>query len=79
MDGKAVRIHSIQDAIDHGIGYVPEDRLSEGLFLEQTDRPQCRSCAPSIGLRGPTGADRSTVRSMGKIDGVGRLAAHQDR
>jgi simple sugar transport system ATP-binding protein len=36
MDGKPVTIRSIQNAIDHGIGYVPEDRLSEGLFLEQT-------------------------------------------
>ena len=36
MDGKLVTIRSIQDAIDHKIGYVPEDRLSEGLFLEQT-------------------------------------------
>jgi simple sugar transport system ATP-binding protein len=35
MDGKPVTIRSIQNAIDHGIGYVPEDRLSEGLFLEQ--------------------------------------------
>ena len=35
MDGKPVAIRSIQDAIDHRIGYVPEDRLSEGLFLEQ--------------------------------------------
>ncbi|MFN3983811.1 MAG: ATP-binding cassette domain-containing protein, partial [Caldilinea sp.] len=25
-----------QDAIAHGIGYVPEDRLTEGLFLEQS-------------------------------------------
>jgi len=36
MNGKRVEIRSIQDAIAHGIGYVPEDRLSEGLFLEQT-------------------------------------------
>ncbi len=36
MDGKDVTIRSIQDAIAHGIGYVPEDRLTEGLFLEQT-------------------------------------------
>ena len=26
----------MQDAIRHGIGYVPEDRLSEGLFLTQS-------------------------------------------
>jgi len=36
MDGKRVGIKSIQDAIAHGIGYVPEDRISEGLFLEQS-------------------------------------------
>ena len=36
MNGQPVKIRSIQDAIRHGIGYVPEDRLSEGLFLEQS-------------------------------------------
>lgn len=36
MDGKPVRINSIQDAIHHDIGYVPEDRLTQGLFLEQS-------------------------------------------
>ncbi len=35
MDGKQVEIRSIQKAIKNGIGYVPEDRLTEGLFLEQ--------------------------------------------
>ncbi len=35
MDGQPVVIRSIEDAIEHGIGYVPEDRLTEGLFLEQ--------------------------------------------
>jgi simple sugar transport system ATP-binding protein len=35
VDGQRVEIKSIQDAIKHGIGYVPEDRLTEGLFLEQ--------------------------------------------
>jgi simple sugar transport system ATP-binding protein len=34
VDGKPVRIRSIQDAIGAGIGYVPEDRLTQGLFLE---------------------------------------------
>jgi simple sugar transport system ATP-binding protein len=36
MDGVRVEIKSIQDAIAHSIGYVPEDRLNEGLFLEQS-------------------------------------------
>ena len=36
IDGQEVTIRSVQDAIRHGIGYVPEDRLTEGLFLEQS-------------------------------------------
>ncbi len=32
-DGKEVRIHSVQDATANGIALVPEDRLTEGLFL----------------------------------------------
>ncbi|MFO7633211.1 MAG: sugar ABC transporter ATP-binding protein [Caldilinea sp.] len=36
IDEKPVKIRSVQDAIAHGIGYVPEDRLTEGLFLEQS-------------------------------------------
>lgn len=34
--GKAVSIASPRDAIAAGIGFVPEDRLSEGLFLTQS-------------------------------------------
>ncbi len=36
IEGKKVCINSIQDAMRHGIGYVPEDRLTEGLFLQQS-------------------------------------------
>src|SRR5450756_2503696 len=36
VEGKPVEICSIQDSITHGIGYVPEDRLTEGLFLDQS-------------------------------------------
>lgn len=35
-DGKPVQIRSAQDAIHAKIGLVPEDRLSEGLFLTQS-------------------------------------------
>jgi simple sugar transport system ATP-binding protein len=34
--GEAVRIHSVQEAIDLGIGYVPENRLAQGLVMEQS-------------------------------------------
>jgi len=36
IDGKRVHIKSPLDAIRHGIGYVPEDRKSLGIFLEMT-------------------------------------------
>ncbi len=36
LDGAEVRLDSVQRAMAHGVAYVPEDRLSEGLFLTQT-------------------------------------------
>jgi len=36
VHGKAEKVKSIQDAMNLDIGYVPEDRLTEGLFLEQS-------------------------------------------
>jgi simple sugar transport system ATP-binding protein len=35
LDGKPVKLRSIQDAIDSGIGYVPADRLTQGLFMDR--------------------------------------------
>lgn len=36
IDGQEVKIHDIQDAMKQKIGYVPEDRLTEGLFFSQS-------------------------------------------
>ncbi len=36
VDQKPITIRSNRDAVAHGIGYLPEDRLTEGLFLEQS-------------------------------------------
>jgi simple sugar transport system ATP-binding protein len=36
VQGEAVRIRSVQEAIDLGIGYVPENRLVQGLVMEQS-------------------------------------------
>jgi simple sugar transport system ATP-binding protein len=36
VHGKPVRIRRVRDAINLGIGYVPADRLSEGLFFPQS-------------------------------------------
>ncbi len=35
IEGKHVKISSVNDSITNGIGYVPEDRLTEGLFLKK--------------------------------------------
>ncbi|TRW45875.1 sugar ABC transporter ATP-binding protein [Georgenia yuyongxinii] len=36
VDGVPTRLRSIDDAIAAGVGYVPEDRLTQGLFLEKS-------------------------------------------
>ncbi len=36
IEDKQVVLKSVKDAIKVGIGYVPEDRLTEGLFLQHT-------------------------------------------
>ena len=36
LEGKETRIASVHDAVRHGIACVPEDRLTEGLFLTQS-------------------------------------------
>ena len=35
VDGRAVSLRTVQSALEAGIGYLPEDRLKEGLFLPQ--------------------------------------------
>ncbi|WP_246710272.1 sugar ABC transporter ATP-binding protein [Martelella soudanensis] len=36
IDGEPLTVRRPSDSIAHGIGYVPEDRLGEGLFLEKS-------------------------------------------
>jgi simple sugar transport system ATP-binding protein len=36
IDGKIAHIDNVQQAIAQGMAYVPEDRLTEGLFLTQS-------------------------------------------
>ncbi|MCU6735695.1 sugar ABC transporter ATP-binding protein [Diplocloster agilis] len=36
MDGKKIKLRNVRSAVKSGIAYVPEDRLTEGLFLEQS-------------------------------------------
>lgn len=36
LNGKKIEIKSVMDAIKYKIGYVPEDRLTQGLFLDRS-------------------------------------------
>ena len=36
LNGEEITLTNAQDAVHHNIGFVPEDRLSEGLFLPQS-------------------------------------------
>ena len=36
IEGKEVEIKNTKDAVRHGLGYVPDDRIREGLFLDHS-------------------------------------------
>jgi ribose transport system ATP-binding protein len=36
LEGRPLRVRSIPDAVEAGIAYVPEDRKTQGLFLDQS-------------------------------------------
>ena len=36
VNGKEIKVNSAQNSLKAGIGYVPSDRLTQGLFLEQS-------------------------------------------
>ena len=63
IDGEPVTVRRIQDAVAAGIGYVPEDRLSQGLFMD-------KSIADNI-IAGSLDAHRTRWRSLDK----GRIRA----
>lgn len=62
VDGQDVTPRSVQQAIAAGIAYVPEDRLSEGLFLTRSIRDNSivssiRRFAPGLWLNRKAAAD----------------------
>lgn len=63
LEGKEIRIRSVSDAIRSGIAYVPEDRLTQGLFLPK-----------SIGLNTVV----SSLRSYRKRGVLNRAAMQRD-
>ncbi len=71
IDGKDVRLHSVEDAIAQGIAYVPEDRLGEGLFLSQTiNRNLLASSYSTLAHNGFIDFARAHERSAAMIEGM---------
>lgn len=62
-DGKAVTIKNPRDAIDCGIGFVPEDRLSEGLFLPRSIGDNIIISEIDRLTKGPSVLDRKRCRA----------------
>lgn len=54
LDGKPLRLRRVADAVAAGIAYVPEDRLTEGLFPAQTISRNLLAASLDR-LRGPLG------------------------
>lgn len=59
INGKLVKIKSVQNAINNSIGYLPEDRLTEGIFLER-----------SIGRNIIVTVLRSITNKLGFLDNI---------
>ncbi|MCQ8277053.1 sugar ABC transporter ATP-binding protein [Acetobacteraceae bacterium KSS8] len=71
VDGETVRLDAVRRATEAGIAYVPEDRLTEGLFLPETiNRNIVAASLPALsrwGLLRGREADRvaaDTIRAM---------------
>ncbi|MBL6078153.1 sugar ABC transporter ATP-binding protein [Belnapia sp. T18] len=68
ITGQEVRLDSVQRAIDHGIAYVPEDRLTEGLFLAQTiDRNMLATSLGRLSRAGVVQSGRAARDAAGMI------------
>ena len=63
IDGVPVRLSTVQEAIACGIAYVPEDRLTEGLFLAQSIERNVLAAAYDRVTRGLV-LDRTRARTL---------------
>ena len=52
LNGKEIKIHSVKDAIANEIGYVPEDRLTQGLFMDRSIQDNTIAASIDTYMRG---------------------------
>lgn len=73
-NGKSIAIQSPRDAIRHGIAYVPEDRLQDGLFAEQSIErniaaPNLHRWSNRWGVIKYTQLRQATKKWLGEVNG----------
>jgi simple sugar transport system ATP-binding protein len=72
MGGQVIRMRTVQDALRAGVAYVPEDRLTEGVFAEQSIErniaiSSLSSLAGLAGWIGPASLRRMVGQWMGDL------------
>ena len=72
VDGRERRIASVQDAVEAGLAYVPENRLTEGLVLKKSVgenllAPVVDRCLGPLGTIAPRKRDRLVARWIDQL------------
>ncbi|MDA3951711.1 MAG: sugar ABC transporter ATP-binding protein [Spirochaeta sp.] len=72
VDGKRLTIRSPGDAINQGLGYVPEERKSEGLFLQMSSQENILMNVMQqnarFGILNTSGNDTITARAIEQLN-----------
>ncbi len=72
IDGNVVKLHSSKQAIEHGLGFVPEDRKQQGLFLNMAVRENITMSSTSLvsnfGFVNSTKANKLAKEYVEKLD-----------
>lgn len=72
IDGQVVKLHSAKQAIEHGLGFVPEDRKLQGLFLNMAVRENITMSSTSLvsnfGFVNSTKANKLADEYVDKLD-----------
>lgn len=63
LEGKKITIKSCRDAIRHGIGYLPEDRKADGLFLDMAVSKNIASACLEKVCNGPNVSSKKMERT----------------
>ena len=72
IDGQRLSIRSPREAIDQGLGYVPEERKSEGLFLQMSSQENILMNVMQrnarFGILDTSGNDAITAKAIGQLN-----------